>query len=426
MDVQDTVSLWRLCIMLCGCVNVRQSFCSATGTTLTLEDYVNRPDPTYTYTEVYRSRGFNHNAYFLNMTSQKWMDETFSNRPIWWHDMVISVPTKIIDPSVAFIYIGSGSNEPESISPSGREDTAAALRKMSQQMRTVVCHLKQIPNQPIVFKAVVRAMDTVTDFTGRLTPALNITRFVIAGLSKHLQRHQQSLGGWSFAMYNYYVENITRYLDHPRFELIMDLIDPYSSIRKYTVPTMIVDGTGDQFFLPDASHIFFNELPGPKYFQMMPDHDHSLEPMKDVMNAMIGFTIRVITGYGFPKVSWKLIETATGGKIELNSTGETPQHVRTWFAHTDSHLRRDFRANFGLKATESYVDWSKDSVSDQGGGIYVAEFETPTSGWLGFLVEAVYKGPLGNRLTLTSEVYIIPNTFPFPPCYGEACFLTLV
>ena len=27
-------------------------------------------------------------------------------------------------------------------------------------------------------------MDTVTDFTGRLTPALNITRFVIAGLSK--------------------------------------------------------------------------------------------------------------------------------------------------------------------------------------------------------------------------------------------------
>ena len=39
--------------------------------------------------------------------------ETFSDRPIWWHDMVISVPTKIIDPSVAFIYIGSGSNEPE-------------------------------------------------------------------------------------------------------------------------------------------------------------------------------------------------------------------------------------------------------------------------------------------------------------------------
>ena len=39
--------------------------------------------------------------------------ETFSNRPIWWHDVVISVPTKIIDPSVAFIYIGSGSNEPE-------------------------------------------------------------------------------------------------------------------------------------------------------------------------------------------------------------------------------------------------------------------------------------------------------------------------
>ena len=39
--------------------------------------------------------------------------ETFSDRPVWWHDMVISVPRRIIDPSVAFLYIGEGLNEPD-------------------------------------------------------------------------------------------------------------------------------------------------------------------------------------------------------------------------------------------------------------------------------------------------------------------------
>ena len=33
-------------------------------------------------------------------------------------------------------------------------------------------------------QAVVRAMDTVTDFARRVMPGMNITKFVIAGLSK--------------------------------------------------------------------------------------------------------------------------------------------------------------------------------------------------------------------------------------------------
>jgi len=42
--------------------------------TLTLEEYVNRPDPTYTYYELNRTVDQYHATYYLNMTSQKWMD----------------------------------------------------------------------------------------------------------------------------------------------------------------------------------------------------------------------------------------------------------------------------------------------------------------------------------------------------------------
>ena len=39
-----------------------------------LDDYVNKPDPTYTYTDLGHSfRGDDYTAYFINMTSQTWL-----------------------------------------------------------------------------------------------------------------------------------------------------------------------------------------------------------------------------------------------------------------------------------------------------------------------------------------------------------------
>jgi PhoPQ-activated pathogenicity-related protein len=38
---------------------------------------------------------------------------------------------------------------------------------------------------------------------------------------------RKSLGGWSFALNDSYVENLTRYLDNPYFQVIADIVDPY-------------------------------------------------------------------------------------------------------------------------------------------------------------------------------------------------------
>jgi PhoPQ-activated pathogenicity-related protein len=37
----------------------------------------------------------------------------------------------------------------------------------------------------------------------------------------------KSLAGWTFAFYNYYIENTTRYLDNPYFQTMADIVDPY-------------------------------------------------------------------------------------------------------------------------------------------------------------------------------------------------------
>lgn len=49
-----------------------------------LDDYVNKPDPTYTYTDLGHSfRGDDYTAYFINMTSQTWLSrKCIENRSV--------------------------------------------------------------------------------------------------------------------------------------------------------------------------------------------------------------------------------------------------------------------------------------------------------------------------------------------------------
>ena len=41
--------------------------------------------------------------------------------------------------------------------------------------------------------------------------------------------HETKDGGWTFVFADYYNENITRHLEHPRIGEIMELVNPYST-----------------------------------------------------------------------------------------------------------------------------------------------------------------------------------------------------
>ena len=76
-----------------------------------LDDYVNTPDPHYKYELLKIYEMYGGKVYVLNMTSQKWQDETFVKNPIWWHEVVISIPDKITRPGSAFMLIDGGKNQ---------------------------------------------------------------------------------------------------------------------------------------------------------------------------------------------------------------------------------------------------------------------------------------------------------------------------
>lgn len=75
-----------------------------------LDDYVNEPDDHFKYELVKTYDMEEYKIYVINMTSLKWLNESFVESPVWWHWLNIIVPNKIVRPEVGFLWIDGGDN----------------------------------------------------------------------------------------------------------------------------------------------------------------------------------------------------------------------------------------------------------------------------------------------------------------------------
>lgn len=187
-----------------------------------LDDYVHRPDPAYEYyvLDIY-DEDPDFTVHVLNMTSQMWMDESFSDSPLWWHYLSIFIPkshqTAIRD--AAHIHIGNG-NHNDSI-PVMTDEWMERNGNFCRNTKAVTAHLLTVPYQPIVFagyeygkvedfiightwriyiedenanpdivallpmvKAAKMALDTIVEYTKSQDASYEISRFMPTGFSK--------------------------------------------------------------------------------------------------------------------------------------------------------------------------------------------------------------------------------------------------
>ncbi|CAH1800625.1 unnamed protein product [Owenia fusiformis] len=196
-----------------------------------LDNYVYRDDPSYTFS-LTETRRYDSNddtiedttIYYLNMTSQTWKTNRESSRPVWVHQLMVTVPDNVNVFDTAFLFIGAGMNdEPELPDPETSNLLDGAAR-VSQRTQMVGAYLMQVPQQPVTLpkssrpdlervedsiiawtwreyiegnatdpelllyypmvKASVRAMDTIANFTMTQDQRFNITKFFTAGASK--------------------------------------------------------------------------------------------------------------------------------------------------------------------------------------------------------------------------------------------------
>jgi len=265
----------------------------------------------------------------------------------------------------------------------------------------------------------------------------------------------KNLGAWSFALYPYWVEGLTSYIESWQFEKMMDIVDPYSYRKRLTMPLLVITATGDEFFAPDDSYFYFNDLPdsGHKYLRLLPNTEHTtrigtLQKLSgpDSTETMRAFYLATMKGFRFPKISWTRTVDINGlAQIRLE-TDRPPAMINGWIADSRNYTRRDFRwaqiepekvkwptDNDDNKQEPSEDDikfqpikWNKIIAETESKNSFVISVPAAVEGFRALMAEISFVGADSRSLlTFTTEVMITPDSRPFEMCEGD-CISHLV
>ena len=452
---------------------------SATARETALDRYVAKPDPAYEYRLVSTIEGKGVTTHVLEMTSQQFLTKADVDRTLWKHWLTIARPHRLKH-DTSLMLIGGGRNGGEP--PSKAEDIMAQI---AVKTGSVVTGLGMIPNQPLRFagddrdrtedaliaytwdkylrtgderwparlpmtKAVVRAMDTVTDFLAKPEGGeVVVDKFVAAGGSKRgwttwsvaavdkrvvaivpividmlnvvpsFKHHYRAYGFYAPAVGDYVEMGIMGWQDTPEYRRLLKIVEPYEYLERYTMPKYLINACGDQFFLPDSWKFYYKNLLGQKHLRYVPNAGHSLDG-SDAIYSLAAYYNAILNQTKLPEYDWAVQEDDS---IKV-TTEVRPKEVLLWqCTNTET---RDFRIETTGKT------WTSSKLRPESRGVYVGRVREPEKGWTAFMVELTYAEPIrhsrstrrGGRLgqatsrvgapfKFTTGVNVLPETMPF-------------
>jgi PhoPQ-activated pathogenicity-related protein len=425
-----------------------------------LDRYVAKPDSNYSYKLVNTVPGNGQTTFIVEMTSQAWLTTNEVNDPVWKHWLTIVKPDNVTS-SKALLFIGGGSrNRPAPKSADGNIMTVAmATKSVTAELRGVpnqplvfagetegrsedslIAYTwdkflrsgdEKWPARLPMTKSAVRALDTIQSFCASEEGGkIKIDSFVVAGGSKRgwttwttaavdkrvsaivpfvidmlniepsFRHHYEAYGFWAPAVGDYVQFKIMDWMGTKEHRALMEIEEPYEYRDRLTMPKFIINACGDQFFLPDSSQFYFNDLPGVKYLRYVPNADHSLKN-SDALETLVACYDAVLKGAKLPRFSWTLEKD---GSIRVTAN-DAPKEVKLWQATNPN--ARDFRLD-----TLGPV-WQSTAISADKDGAYVGKIETPAKGWTAFMVELTYPGPGPTPFKFTTNVRVLPDKVSF-------------
>ncbi len=424
-----------------------------------LDRYITAKDDSYEWKIVSKIEGPAETSYVIDLTSQTWLRSDEVNRNVWQHWLSVVVP-KAATSDTALVFIGGGSNggDPPKTAPGQIKQIALATNSVAAELGMVpnqplIFHNDGVPRGeddligytwdqylktgderwparlPMV-KSVVRAMDTIEALADQEDSMPAIDKFVVAGGSKRgwttwmtaavdkrvvaiapividvlnanvsMKHHYSAYGFWAPAIGDYVKHKITHRRSEPRYANLLQLVDPYAYRDRFTMPKCLINATGDQFFLPDSSQFYFDELPDEKHLCYVPNGEHSLGGT-NALDTLVAFHDSIINDRPRPEFSWSFPDDNT---IRVTPTTK-PKRVLLWQAHNPK--TRDFRVD---TIGRGYRSQELKPLAD---GSYEAKVETPEEGWTAFLVQLEYNVGAPTLMRLTTPVQVVPKTLPF-------------
>jgi PhoPQ-activated pathogenicity-related protein len=418
-----------------------------------LQDFVDTPDPNYTYTLAKEVRSTGYTRYVLDLTAQSWKEGEVTPH-LWKHWVTIICPDEVeYDTALLFI---SGGNNSHLAPPSGVEDFIPMLAK---QTKSIIVSLQGIPNEPVQFidedrtrtedeiiaysynkfmetsdptwpllcpmvKSTVRAMDSVQDFMSTKAPKTHtLNSFVLAGASKrgwttwltatvdkrvigiapvvidmlnldeHVKQTMDYYGYYTEATQDYTEYGIQDKIDTPEGQALLKIVDPYEYRDILTMPKLILLGSGDQYWTVDAANLYYDGLLEPKYIRYEPNADHGIDDSLPSVFALANFYLAVMNGRELAKFDW---EFGDDGSYTVISQ-MPPKQVKLWKATAPT---MDFR----LKTIGDA--WSSVPLVDSGNHVYTGKVEIPKDGFVAYYVELSFGSASGIDYSLTTQISV--------------------
>jgi len=283
-----------------------------------------------------------------------------------------------------------------------------------------------IVNLPMT-RAAMRAMDAISDFISKPVGGnFDIASFVVTGGSKRgwttwltsatdprvseeapivsdLLNMQTSFvhhyayynGTFSAAVQDYVNEGILNVNNFGTdgLDSLLSIVDPYSYLTRLTLPKYLINVSGDEFFVPDSSQFYYDQLLGPKAMRYLPNSSHGVSDPNYILESFTAM-FDMLQGEPLPQYSFHQLPDGT---IEL-STGETVTDAKLWQATNPN--ARDFRWPVVGAA------YTSTQLTDQGGGVYRANVAQPTKGYTAYYIEITIQNSLGDSIKVSSGIYL--------------------
>lgn len=268
----------------------------------------------------------------------------------------------------------------------------------------------------------------------RELPQLSLEKFIVSGVSKRgwatwlaslgddrvdaiapfvfdlldtraaLRHMYRSYGGnWPMAFHDYYSQQIDQRLDSSEFEQLMQIEDPlqYQApeyLPRLSIPQYIINASGDDFYAPDNSHLYFDRLPGAKAQRAAPNCSHR-GILAIAGESLTRFVNRIQANRALPVIQSTFNER---GPVNVFAAqfSEPPASVKLW--HASNLQARDFRFSSGIRyrATAIPVDINNN--------VRVV-IPVAKQGWEALFLEATFE----DGFVATTPVYVTPrDTFP--------------
>ncbi len=435
---------------------------NALGADTALDRYVKKADASYKYEVVSTIRGEGYTTYVIDLTSQTWRQPSEVDRTVWKHWMTVVKPDRV-EGTTGFLFIGGGSTKdkaPVRVSQSYVENAltthsvVAELQDVPNEplqfadesgtrnedgiiaytwMKYIRTGDETWPLRLPMTKAAVRAMDTITAVLA--TPqagGVKVEKFVVSGgskrgwttwtaaavdkrvvaivpasidllnLEKSFEHHFRVYGFFAPAVKDYVESGFMDWAGTPEYRKLLEIEEPYSYRDRLTMPKFMIYAAGDQFFLPDSSRFYFDDLKGEKYLRYIPNADHGLKGT-DALESSLAFYQAFLNGTPRPQFTWTF---EANGDIRVVSKVK-PSAVKLWQATNPD--ARDFRL---MTIGPAYRG---EELREQGGGVYVGRVPKPEKGWTAYFVELTW--PSGGKypFKFTTAVRVNPDTEPYPP-----------